>query len=88
LCDATTLNLLHDLPLSRNQPLKSADDWCVAVLKNKMKKLGSRSRTSKNQKVLVIKIRWVSQGRCSYICVYTNAVPNHVMLTFIFVTWF
>ena len=29
---AMTLNHLHDLHFSRNQPLTSADDWCIAVL--------------------------------------------------------
>ena len=29
---------VRELLLSRNQPLKSADDSCVRVLKNKMKK--------------------------------------------------
>ena len=31
--------LLHDLPFSRNQPLKSADDWYIRILKNKLIKL-------------------------------------------------
>jgi hypothetical protein len=33
---AMTLNHLHDLPFSRNQPLKSADDWGIAILQNKI----------------------------------------------------
>ena len=31
--------LLHDLPFSRNQLLKSADDWYIGILKNKLIKL-------------------------------------------------
>jgi hypothetical protein len=31
--------VLHDLPFSRNQPLKSADDWYMRILKNKLIKL-------------------------------------------------
>jgi hypothetical protein len=49
-----TLNHLKDLPFSRNQTLKSADDWCTAILKNKIKDLGSLSRISKTEEALVI----------------------------------
>jgi hypothetical protein len=33
------MNILGDLPFSRNQPLKSADDQCIRILKNKLIKL-------------------------------------------------
>ena len=32
----------RDLPFSRNQPLKSADDWYIGILKNKLIKLKKR----------------------------------------------
>jgi hypothetical protein len=28
--------VLRDLPFSRNQPLKLADDWCIRILKSKL----------------------------------------------------
>jgi hypothetical protein len=31
--------VLHDFPFSRNQPLKSAGDWDIRILKNKLIKL-------------------------------------------------
>ena len=37
--DALMCNIIHDLPFSLNQPLKSADDWYIGVLKNKVRKL-------------------------------------------------
>jgi hypothetical protein len=33
------LKVLRDLPFSRNQPLKSADDQYIIILKNKLIKL-------------------------------------------------
>jgi hypothetical protein len=36
--------VLRDLPLSRNQPLKSADDYYIRMLKNKFKKLKKKDR--------------------------------------------
>jgi hypothetical protein len=36
----TILNVLHDLPFSRNQPLQSAVDKYIRILKNKIKNLG------------------------------------------------
>jgi hypothetical protein len=38
-------NVLRDLPFSQNQPLKSADDQYIRILKNKMKNLGSLRQT-------------------------------------------
>jgi hypothetical protein len=32
--------VLHDLPFSRTQPLKSADDKYIGIFKNKTKNLG------------------------------------------------
>jgi hypothetical protein len=32
-------NVLHDLPFSQNEPLKSADDYYIRILKNKLIKL-------------------------------------------------
>jgi hypothetical protein len=29
-------NVLRDVPFSRNQPLKSAGDWYIVILKNKL----------------------------------------------------
>jgi hypothetical protein len=34
--DITISNVICDLPFSRNQPLKSADDWYIRILKNKL----------------------------------------------------
>jgi hypothetical protein len=31
--------VLRDLPFSRNQPLKSADEYYIRILKNKLMKL-------------------------------------------------
>ena len=42
-------NILRDLPLSRNQLLKSAYDFCIETLKNKIKILSIRK--------LVLKIK-------------------------------
>jgi hypothetical protein len=36
---AVILNVLRDLPISRNQPLKSADYYCIGILENKIKNL-------------------------------------------------
>jgi hypothetical protein len=33
-------NVLRDLPFNQNQVLKSADDWYIRILKNKIKNLG------------------------------------------------
>jgi hypothetical protein len=39
--DMMISNVLRDLPFSRNQHLKSADDYFIGILKNKMKNLES-----------------------------------------------
>jgi hypothetical protein len=39
--DTRILSILHNLPFSRNQPLKSADDYYIGILKNKIKKFRS-----------------------------------------------
>jgi hypothetical protein len=38
-----TPNILHNLPFSRHQPLKSTDAWPIGILKNK-RKLGIKTR--------------------------------------------
>jgi hypothetical protein len=35
--DTMIFNVLRDLPFSRNQTLKSANDWYIRILKNKIK---------------------------------------------------
>jgi len=40
--DTAISKVLHNLPFRRNQTLKPADDWCVRILKNKIKNLGYR----------------------------------------------
>jgi hypothetical protein len=37
--DIMISKVLHDFPFSRNQPLKSADDKYIRILKNKLMKL-------------------------------------------------
>jgi hypothetical protein len=37
--DIMISKVLRDFPFSRNQPLKSADDWYITILKNKLIKL-------------------------------------------------
>jgi hypothetical protein len=37
--DIMTSKISHDFPLSRTQALKSADDWYIRILKNKLIKL-------------------------------------------------
>jgi hypothetical protein len=32
--DVMISNVLRDFPFSQNQPLKSADDWYIRILKN------------------------------------------------------
>jgi hypothetical protein len=63
--DITISNVLRDFPFSRNQPLKSADDRYIRILKNKLIKF---------------KKTGLSHGTCSYICMYINAVTGSVML--------
>jgi hypothetical protein len=63
-------NFLRDFPFSRNQPLKSPDDWYIRILKNKLIKL-----KKKKQEEL-----WLSDGTCSYIRMYIHAVADSVML--------
>jgi hypothetical protein len=43
--DTMITNVLRDLPFSRNQPLKSADDWYIGILKNKTRNSASLKRT-------------------------------------------
>jgi hypothetical protein len=38
--------VLRDLPFNRNQPLKSADDQCIRILKNKLIKLKKKRQDS------------------------------------------
>ena len=38
--DTMLLQIFYDLPFSQNQLLKLADDYCIRILKNKMKSLG------------------------------------------------
>ena len=35
--DLMVLNVLHDLPFSRNEPLNPADDLYIRILKNKIR---------------------------------------------------
>jgi hypothetical protein len=43
--DMMLSKILRDLPISRNQPLKLADDWYIRILENKLIKL------KKNKKI-------------------------------------
>jgi hypothetical protein len=40
--------VLNDLHFRLNHPLKSADDWCIGIFKNKIKTL---DKLKKNKKV-------------------------------------
>jgi hypothetical protein len=62
-------NVYIHFPFSRNQPLKSADDKYIGLLKNKLIKLKKEDRTL-----------WLSHGTCTYILMYVNAVADSVML--------
>jgi hypothetical protein len=42
--DIVISSVLRDFPFSRNQPLKSADDQCIRILKNKLIKLKKTRR--------------------------------------------
>jgi hypothetical protein len=68
--DITIWEVLHDLHFSRSQPLKSADDYYIKILKNKL-------ISFKNQEGRTL---WFSHGICSYICMYINAFANSVIL--------
>jgi hypothetical protein len=63
--------VLRDLPFSRNQPLNSADEWYIRILKNKLIKLKKKQEDG----TLLF-----SHGTCGYILMYINAVADNVML--------
>jgi hypothetical protein len=63
--------VLRDFPVSRNQPLKSADDRCISILKNKLIKFEKRQAA---------KTLCLSHGTCRYIRMYVSAVAGSVML--------
>jgi hypothetical protein len=70
LLDIMISKVLCGFPFSRNQPLQSADDQYVRILKNKLIKLKeTEDRTL-----------WLSHGTCSYIRMYIHAVADSVML--------
>jgi hypothetical protein len=60
----------RDFPFSRNQPLKSAHDWYIRILKNKLIKF-------KKQEDRTL---WLSHGTCCYIRMYINVVAGSFML--------
>jgi hypothetical protein len=62
--------VLRDFPFSINQPLKSADDQYIRILKTKLIKLQKQEDRT----------LWLSHGTCSYIGMYINAVAGSVML--------
>jgi hypothetical protein len=62
---------LRDLSFSPYQPLKSASDYYIRILQNKLIKF------KKNQEDRTL---WLSYGTCSYICIYINSVANNVLL--------
>jgi hypothetical protein len=43
--DIMISKVLRDFPFSRNQPLKSADDWYITILKNKLITLKKYKKT-------------------------------------------
>jgi hypothetical protein len=69
--DLVISEVLRDFPFSRNQPLKSADDEYIRILKNKLIKLKKKQED---------RTQWLSRGTCSYIVMYINAVAKSVML--------
>jgi hypothetical protein len=69
-CRYHDINIVRDLPFTQNQPLKSADDKYIIILKNKLIKL-------KKQEDRTL---WLSHGTCSYIRMYINAVAGSVKL--------
>jgi hypothetical protein len=62
---------LRDLPFSQNQPLKSADDYYISILKNKLIKLKKQEETTV----------CLSHGTCSYVRMYINAAAGSVLLS-------
>jgi hypothetical protein len=65
------LEVLRDFAFSRNQPLKSTDEYYIRILKNKLIKL------KKEEEGRMLRF---SNGTWSYISMYINAVANSVML--------
>jgi hypothetical protein len=47
----TISDILRDPPFSRNQSLKSVDDWYTGILKNKIKNLGSLSERKRRRRM-------------------------------------
>jgi hypothetical protein len=63
--------VLRDLPFTRNQQLKSADDRYITILKNKLIKFKKKQED---------RTLWLSHGTCSYIRMCVNAFAGSVML--------
>ena len=83
--DKKISNVLRDLPVSPRQTLKSADDWFIRILKNKVKK--PRKSETNLKKSRSDQILWFKLGeRVMYHAVHThthiNAGANNVMLQF------
>jgi hypothetical protein len=68
--DIMISKVLHDFPFSRIQPLKSADDYYIRILKNELIKLKKHKKLG----------HWLHQGTYSYIRMYINTVSDSVML--------
>jgi hypothetical protein len=66
-----SIKVLRDFPFSRNQPLKSADDQYIRILKNKLIKLKKKQED---------RTLWLSHGTCCYIRMYINAAADSVVL--------
>jgi hypothetical protein len=70
--DIMISKVLFDLPFRRSQPLKSADDQHIRIFKNKLIKPKKKKQEDRTV--------WLSDGTCSYIRMYINAVADSVML--------
>jgi len=62
-------SVLHDLPFSQNQPLKSADDYHIKILK-----INALDKIKTTKKIRACDLNYVSRRSCTYICVIINAV--------------
>jgi hypothetical protein len=54
-------NILRDFPFSQNQPMKSADDQYIRILKNKLIKLKNRKTGHCD---------WVTERVVMFVCIY------------------
>jgi hypothetical protein len=69
--DIMLSKVLLEFSFSRNQPPKSADDWYIRILKNKLIKFRKKQEDM---------TRSLSEETFSYICKYVNEIVDNVML--------